>query len=257
MITSTQYTAKQLTILDWMSSIGIENQSAVAKAFPPVLGYSLENNIKPQVAYLESIGVKNPGKVIEAFPQVLGLSLENNIKPQVVYLESIGVKNPGKVIEAFPQVLSLSLESNIKPQVAYLESIGVKNPGKVIEAFPSVLGLSLENKLKPTIELMQKLDCHDVESNIATLSALCLKNIFVLQCLYDTESLDSPEKILLNYRKLNDKAKKMVGKSVASVVGQAKKEGWIEYIKNVINKFSRGQQMDQADFLPPVENSLS
>lgn len=173
------------------------------------------------------------------------------------WMSSIGVTDPLAVSKAFPQVLDLRLENNIKPKVAYLESIGVKNPGKVIEAFPQVLGLNLENKLKPTIELMQKLGCHELESHIAVLNTLCLKNIFVLQCLHDAGGLYSPEKILLNYRKLNDKAKKITGVSIAAVVGQAKKEGWIEHIKNGINKFSRGQQMDQADFLPPVENSLS
>ena len=134
----------------------------VAK-FPRVLGYSIEENLKPTVEWIKGLGLSQAqvGKVIVTFPQLLGLSIEENLKPTVEWIKGLGLSQAqvGKVIATKPQLLGLSVEENLKPTVEYIKGLGLRQAqvAKVMATSPSVLGLSIEENLKPTVEWIKGL----------------------------------------------------------------------------------------------------
>ena len=100
-----EWTVHQRTTLQYLDNLGVTRLGHVLDTFPPILGLSLEANLKPTVAYLQSLGVTRLGHVLDTFPPILGLSLEANLKPTVVYLQSLGVTRLGHVLDTFPPIL--------------------------------------------------------------------------------------------------------------------------------------------------------
>ena len=91
------------------------------------------------VVYFKELGLteNDVDEIIETFPQVLGYSLEDNIKPKVEYFVtelSLSKKDIGEIIKTHPQVLGYSLEDNIKPKVELLKRMGVAQE-KLTEEF--------------------------------------------------------------------------------------------------------------------------
>ena len=74
--------------------------------FPPVLGCSIEGNLKPTVAWLEDVGLSRQqvAKVVAGFPAVLGYSIDGNLKTTVAWLEDVGLSRQqvAKVVAGFP-----------------------------------------------------------------------------------------------------------------------------------------------------------
>ena len=134
----------------------------IAKS-PPVLGYSVEANLKPTVDWIQGLGLSQSqvAKVIARCPQVLGYSVEANLKPTVDWIQGLGLSQSqvAKVIATFPPMLGLSIETNLKPTVDWIKGLGLSQSqvAKVIAKFPQVLGLSIEANLKPTVEWIKGL----------------------------------------------------------------------------------------------------
>ena len=62
-------------------------KSQVAKAVathPPILWYSIDQNLKPTVRWLSDLGLTKSqvAKAVATSPQILGLSIDQNLKPQ-------------------------------------------------------------------------------------------------------------------------------------------------------------------------------
>ena len=70
---------------------------------------------------------KNHGSFIQISkqPGLFTCSVENNLKPTVAYLKSIGLRV--EQIAKQPKLFTLSVENNLKPTVAYLKSIGLRD----------------------------------------------------------------------------------------------------------------------------------
>jgi mTERF domain-containing protein len=62
----------------------------VVAMFPQILGYSIEQNLKPTSRWLQKFGVsdKRLQRLITNWPRFLGFSLANKLEPAAVLLES-------------------------------------------------------------------------------------------------------------------------------------------------------------------------
>ncbi|CAE7709645.1 MTERF4, partial [Symbiodinium pilosum] len=135
----------------------------VVASFPPVLGYSVEANLKPTVEWIKGLGLSQSqvAKVIATSPPVLGLSIEANLKPTVEWIKGLGLSQSqvAKVVASCPQVLGYSIEANLKPTVEWIKGLGLSQSqvAKVVASFPQVLGYSIVTNLKPTVEWIRGL----------------------------------------------------------------------------------------------------
>ena len=97
--------------------------------FPPLLGYSIEANLKPTVGWIKGLGLSQwqVARVIATFPQVLGLSIDANLKPTVEWIKGLGLgqSQVAKVIVQRPHVLGYSIEANLKPTVEWIKGLGL------------------------------------------------------------------------------------------------------------------------------------
>ena len=135
----------------------------VIATFPPVLGLSMVENLKPRVEWMKGLGLSQSqvAKVIATFPRVLGYSTEANMKPTVEWIKGLGLSQSqvAKVIATFPRVLGYSTEANMKPTVEWIKGLGLSQSqvAKLISQRPQVLGYSTEANLKPTVEWIKGL----------------------------------------------------------------------------------------------------
>ena len=80
-------------------------------ASPAILGYSIEQNLKPTVQWLLDLGLSKTqaAKAVATFPPILGLSIEENFKPKCILLfGAFGPDYSAQLIARFPQILSYS-----------------------------------------------------------------------------------------------------------------------------------------------------
>lgn len=152
----------------WLLKIGVPPAriERMLLQHPKTLGYSLDNNLKPTVAYLwDEIGVRDDkiGRIVSAFPQILGLSVDSNLKPTVAFfVQEVGVPADklAKIFSTFPQLFGLSLDNTIRPRVDFLsKEVGVPKDkmAKVISSFPNLLAYNHLDNLRPTVSYL-----HDV-----------------------------------------------------------------------------------------------
>ena len=141
----------------------------VITASPPVLGYSVEKNLKPKVKWLSELGMAQAQiiKVIVVFPRIFGCSIEQNLRPKVEWFFQLGMTQGqiAKLTAAFPPVLGYSVELNLQPKVKWLSDLGMTRNQvvKVIAVFPQILSLSIERNLLPKLALLQEvLGAHGV-----------------------------------------------------------------------------------------------
>ncbi|OLQ02654.1 6-methylsalicylic acid synthase [Symbiodinium microadriaticum] len=153
---------------------------AALRKFPPLLGYSIEANLKFTVEWLHEVGLSKAqvSKAIATCPQLLGYSIEANLKPTVEWLHEVGLSKAqvSKAIATFPRLLGLSIEANLKPTVEWLHEVGLSKSQlrKVVASYPRLLGLSIEANLKPTVEWLHEvgLSKTEVSNMIASFSQL-------------------------------------------------------------------------------------
>ncbi|KAJ1474861.1 hypothetical protein T484DRAFT_1830687 [Baffinella frigidus] len=131
-----------------------KDTAKVLIAFPQLLSMSMEDDLRPTVAWLLEVGVApaKVAKVVRQHPKVFAYSLANNLRPTVSYLWD--------EISNWCQDLAYSLVNNLRPTVSYLsDEVGMDSEqlGKVIAAFPQILGLSVPLKIRPlmTFEVTQ------------------------------------------------------------------------------------------------------
>ena len=97
-----------------LRALGIAD--AAIEAWPPLLGYSFEDNIRPTFEKLRGLGIS--AKAICSHPQLLWCSFDDNIKPTFEKLRGLGMS--AKAICSYPQLLGYSFEDNIKPTFDFL-----------------------------------------------------------------------------------------------------------------------------------------
>ena len=89
------------------------------RSYPWVLGYSLQGNLEPTVAFLGTVvGAANVGALVRAQPSLLGCSLEGNLEPTAARLTEAGIAISGRL-------LVCSLDECINPRLKFCAELGV------------------------------------------------------------------------------------------------------------------------------------
>ncbi|CAJ1331163.1 unnamed protein product [Effrenium voratum] len=123
-------------LLWWLDVLGL-SQAQLAKVvadFPQILGYSIEQNLKPTnlkptANWFLGLGLSQAqlAKVVAGFPQILGCSIEQNLKPTAAWILGLGLSQDqlAKVVAGCPQILGYSIEQNLKPTADWILGLGL------------------------------------------------------------------------------------------------------------------------------------
>lgn len=157
------FEAKWKPLIQYLSSLGL-NECHFARIYnrhKPTLRTKV-SSAQERLDFLQSVGVKTEDlvKIILKQPQILGYTIENNIKPHIDFLRGLGVPDSrlGQIITANPSFFSYSLELSLKPKVRFLtEEVGIKRTdlGKVVILGPEILRQPAE-ALKSRLEFLSK-----------------------------------------------------------------------------------------------------
>jgi len=104
--------------------VSVDMFPGIFRAFPSILTLDIETNLKPVVAFLQSIGVTNIGRFITRLPPVLGYSVENELKPKWEFLKKVCQYSSFEV-RRFPAYFSYPLDRVIMGRYAYLHEKGI------------------------------------------------------------------------------------------------------------------------------------
>mmetsp|Transcript_36944 Transcript_36944/g.64716 ORF Transcript_36944/g.64716 Transcript_36944/m.64716 type:complete len:692 (+) Transcript_36944:168-2243(+) len=95
---------------------------SILRSFPATLLLDTEKDMIPVVSFLRDIGVRNIGRFVTRLPPVLGYSLEDDLKPKWDFLKEVCQFDYFEVVR-FPAYFSYPLERVIKMRYEYLRDI--------------------------------------------------------------------------------------------------------------------------------------
>ena len=111
-------------IVSYLTSLEVdqENLGSIFRSFPVLLTLEVEHDMEPVVDFLcNTVGIANVGRFITRLPPVLGYSLERELRPKYEFLSSVAT-DPRFEVSKFPAFFSYPLERS-KTRIAYLEAI--------------------------------------------------------------------------------------------------------------------------------------
>jgi len=102
--------------------VPIESLRKIIRAFPSVITLDLETNMIPVVEFLrDSCGVINIGRFVSRFPPVLGYSVKDELLPKWQFLCKVCDFGYFEVVR-FPAYFSYPLDKVIIPRYEYLKA---------------------------------------------------------------------------------------------------------------------------------------
>jgi hypothetical protein len=112
-------------IVGYLLSLGIDEDdlSSIFRAFPALLTMRIQD-MQPVVEYLKSIGVTDVGSFVTRLPPVLGYSVDKELKPKWEYLRKVTM-HASFEIRKFPAYFSYPFERVIKTRYEYLNYRGI------------------------------------------------------------------------------------------------------------------------------------
>jgi hypothetical protein len=96
-----------------------ETLSSIFRAFPALLTLDIQKNMVPVVEFLLSKNISNVGRFISRLPPILGYSVANELQPKWEFLESV-VTDARFELSRFPAYFSYPLERVTKNRFEYL-----------------------------------------------------------------------------------------------------------------------------------------
>jgi len=111
-------------VVQYLLSLDVtsDNLSSIFRSFPALLTLDVEKDVVPVVDFLRSIGIANVGRFISRLPPVLGYSVDRELKPKWEYIQSVFVEARFEVTR-FPAFFSYPLERVIKTRFEYLQEV--------------------------------------------------------------------------------------------------------------------------------------
>ncbi|GMH44454.1 hypothetical protein BSKO_12406 [Bryopsis sp. KO-2023] len=84
---------------------------------------TVESDMKPLVAYLKSYDLSNEEvvRLITMYPPILCYSIEEQIEPLLTYLKGVGLKEPIKILVQRPSLLGLKVTPFLEKVVEYVK----------------------------------------------------------------------------------------------------------------------------------------
>ncbi len=116
-----QKPTKMKRVVDFLTSMEIDKDDlpSIIRSFPSILLLDVEKNMIPVVSFLSDMGVRNTGRFVTRLPPVLGYSVENDLKPKWDFLREVCQFDYFEVVR-FPAYFSYPLERVIKMRYEYL-----------------------------------------------------------------------------------------------------------------------------------------
>lgn len=176
--------------LDYLLSVGVKNRDIrkIIMRQPQILGYTLENNLKPHVAFLVSLGIPESriGRIISATPSLFSYSVEKSLKPTVRYLvEEVGIKKDdlSKVVQLSPQILVQRIDTTWNRRFNFLtRELGAPrdNIVKMVRKHPQILHYSIEDGLLPRINFLRSIGMQnsDIIKVLTSLTQVTLLSLY-------------------------------------------------------------------------------
>ena len=108
-------------VVEFLLSIEVDEESlpSMLRSFPATLLLDIEEDIMPVVSFLRGIGVRNIGRFVTRLPPVLGYSVEDDLEPKWNFLKEVCQFDYFEVVR-FPAFFSYPLERVIKMRYEYL-----------------------------------------------------------------------------------------------------------------------------------------
>ena len=108
-------------VVDFLLSIEVDAEElpSILRSFPATLFLDVNEDIMPVVDFLRGIGVRNIGRFITRLPPVLGYSVERDLKPKWSFLREVCQFDHFEVVR-FPAYFSYPLERVTKMRYEYL-----------------------------------------------------------------------------------------------------------------------------------------
>lgn len=130
--------------IEYLRSIDGLNVGKVVNALPTTVFHRQPARFEAIVGFLVdelAIPRHRLGKLLNRWPLVLACSLEESMKPKVAWLTSVGFRNVGQALERNPRLLSAALPS-LQAKHAFLTNVWKREVAE-IEVFPQSLTYSL------------------------------------------------------------------------------------------------------------------
>ncbi|GAB2229739.1 hypothetical protein Droror1_Dr00013991 [Drosera rotundifolia] len=152
-----------------------ETIGKIITRYPNIIGYNVEDKLRPAVEYFKSMGVNVPC-LIRQWPQTLALSIEGNMKPTIEFFLEKGysMEEIAMMINRFGALTTYSLSKNLVTKWDFFLSMGY--PRSELVKFPQYFGYSLERRIKPRYALMQFYGVRLVLNMLLSLTEIRLDN---------------------------------------------------------------------------------
>ncbi|KAG2710568.1 hypothetical protein I3843_04G033200 [Carya illinoinensis] len=136
---------------------------------PHIIGYSVEEKLRPTAEYFHSLGVDVP-VLLYRCPQTFGLSIEAHLKPVTEFFLERGysIKEIGTMISRYGALYTFSLPRNLIPKWEYFLTMDYSRSDLV--KFPQYFGYSLEERIKPRYAQVKELGVSMLLNQVLSLS---------------------------------------------------------------------------------------
>lgn len=113
--------SKVKEIIKFLQLIEVDEDDlpSILRSFPATLMLDVRTDMLPVVSFLRSMGVRNIGRFVTRLPPVLGYSVEHDLKPKWDFLREVCQFDYFEVVR-FPAYFSYPLERVIKMRYEYL-----------------------------------------------------------------------------------------------------------------------------------------
>ncbi|KAL3799852.1 hypothetical protein ACHAWO_009973 [Cyclotella atomus] len=113
---------KMRAVVEQLQILEVEEDAlpAMLRSFPATLLLDTERDVAPVVSFLRDIGIRNIGRFVTRLPPVLGYSVENDLQPKWNFLKEVCQFDYFEVAR-FPAYFSYPLERVIKMRYNYLK----------------------------------------------------------------------------------------------------------------------------------------
>ena len=111
-------------VVDLLLDQGVEedNLPSMFRSFPYILTLNIEKDMLPVIGFLQDIGISNIGRFISRLPPILGYSVEKELKPKWDVIQNIYTYTSFE-LSKFPAFFSYPLERVIKSRFEYLRDV--------------------------------------------------------------------------------------------------------------------------------------
>ncbi|XP_073136645.1 transcription termination factor MTERF9, chloroplastic [Henckelia pumila] len=200
--------------LEYLLNVGVKHRDIkkIILRQPQVLEYTVENILKPHVAFLNSLGIPESriGQIITVTPSLFSYSVENSLKPTVKYLlEEIGIQEDelSKVVQLSPQILVQRIDVSWNTRLSFLMKeleAPRQNIVKMVTKHPQILHYSIKDGLLSRINFLRSIGMHNsdilkVSTSLTQVFSLSLEGNLKPKYMYLVNELRNEVKSLTKY----------------------------------------------------------